>query len=135
MKLIENELIKEKAGLEKILHEARKRIKNAPKGRMYTNKKDSHVEYYLQDETKKNGKYIKKENIGIAKRIAQRDYDIKLIKKLEERIRAIEIFLKKYDKTDVFAVYEKTKECRRELLDSTILSNEEYVRRWESVKY
>lgn len=154
MKSIEIELIKEKEILEKKLLKVRKRIENAPEGKMYVNKKKTYAEYYLKNSSyqgremvkdkeeedikilnRKNVKYIRKENLSIAKEIAQRDYDISLLKNAEERIHAIEVFLRKYVKTDVSKIYEKTNEYRRILLEDVILSDEEYVRRWESVEY
>lgn len=152
MKCIEVELLKEKEKLEKELIKAKQRVKDAPEGRIYINKKDSYVEYYFKKAAKKdkhdeeegkhingpnpkNGKYIRKENLYIAKQIAQRDYDLSLIKNTEERIRAIDVFLKKYKKTNISEIYDKINEYRRILLEEAILSDEEYVRMWESVEY
>ncbi len=82
-----------------------------------------------------NGRYMRKKEIKLAKAIAQRDYDRQVIKLGEERIRAIELFLKKYKRTDLRNMYEKVNPLRRELIEASILSDEEYARRWEKVEY
>lgn len=82
-----------------------------------------------------NGRYMKKSEQSVAQRIAQRDYDVNVIKRAEERIKAIETFLKSYEKTSLKVLYQKTNPYRRELISASILSDEEYVRRWQEVEY
>lgn len=158
MKYIEKQLIKEREELEKYIKKVKERLKNAPRGRLRICSKGSRVEYYLKEEKKKvkgkndadkspdntkafkekinkNGKYIRKKDEILAQKLVQRDYDISLLEKAEEKVKAIDAFLERYKKADVSRVYEDTNSYRRRLLEDAIVSNEEYVKQWESVKY
>lgn len=71
----------------------------------------------------------------LVKRLAQRDYDLCIIKKAEERIKAIEHFLELYDRTCLKKLYQKTNSYRTALIAPTVLSDEEFVRQWQALEY
>ena len=144
MKTIETALRKEMRQLEKIADEARRRLKTAPKGHLRIVKKRGGVEYYYKsdDESSRkvdkrncNGKYMKKSEAKLAKEIAQRDYDTCVVKNAEERIKVIDTFLKKYEKTSLEEIYQKTSQYRRELICADVISDDEYIKKWQAVKY
>lgn len=82
-----------------------------------------------------NGKYIKKSETKLAKDIAQRDYDILVVKKAEERVKAIDTFLKKYEKTSLKEIYQKTNRYRRDLICASVISDDEYIKQWQAAEY
>lgn len=133
MKSICTILMEEQEQLEKILAEAKKRNENAPAGNLYIKRKHGKMEYYLEVDGKR--RYIKKCERGVAEKIAQRDYDTKVIKRVERRLREIHDFLKVYETTCLKRLYRETNPYRRELVQATVLSDEEYVKRWLDVEY
>ena len=142
MKTLETILKNEVKQLEKIVAATKIRLKSAPEGHLRVKKKRGAAEYYLKDVNGAHvndrtyyGRYLKKSEIKLARKIAQRDYDIHVIKNAEERIKAINTFLEKYDKTSLKILYEKTNQYRRELIEPPVRSDEEYIRRWQEVKY
>lgn len=137
MKTIETILRKEKQQLKKLVEENKKRGKAAPKGRIRILNKHSGVEYYYKsvDDENKNGRYIKKSEEELARRIVQRDYDADIVKNAEARIKAIDSFMTSYEKTSLTGIYEKMNPYRRELISTPIISDEEYIKRWQSVEY
>ena len=138
MKKIESILREEQQTLEKIVRKIEKRETDVPKGHIRIMKKTAGAQfYYVVDRSSKevNGKYIKKNEMDLARRIVQRDYDAKIIKNAEKRIKAIDAFLKGYAETDIKDIYEKMNPYRRELLAQPILSDEEYIRQWQMVSY
>ncbi len=136
MKTIETMLKKEMKELQKIIESAEKRLKNTPRGYLRILKKKNTVEYYLKDDvTGGNGRYLKKNEKDIAKAIAQRDYDVILLKNTRERLKSIELFLDKYKKTSLRDMYQRINPCRRELIDAVEISDEEFVKQWKSVIY
>ena len=139
MKKIEVTLKNEANELKKIIENAKKRLKNAPSGHLRISKSRGRVEYYFKDEqcsaSGKNGRYMKANERKLAKCIAQRDYDIQLLKKATERVKAIEKFLEKYEKTGLKEMYQKMNPHRRELIDAVVISDEEYVKQWQAVDY
>lgn len=137
MKTIESKLREEMKQLEKILAEAQKRLKTAPKGHLRIAKKRGGAEYYYKSDevSQKNGRYMKKEEAGLARRIAQRDYDLSVVKHAEERIKAINTFLGKYERTSLKQIYQQTNLFRRKLVYAPMISDEEYIRQWQAVEY
>lgn len=138
--MIEKMLEKEADELRKIIGEADKRKKIGPQGTLRISQKKTGVEYYIktndgQDKCLNKEHYLKKKDMQTAKEIAQRDYDIKLLKNAKTRLQAIEIFLKKYKETCIKSIFQKMHPKRRELIDKIIISDEEYVKRWCEVAY
>ena len=130
-------LKKEYQQLKQIVDETKGRLQNAPKGNLRIAKKEKGVEYYYvaEGEENKNGRYIKKKNIDLAKSIAQRDYDAIILKKATKRLNMIENFLKEYTKTNLHEVFRKINSYRRELINPYIISDEEFVKCWQEEKY
>lgn len=139
MKEIVSVLIEEKNMLKHVVHNIERRQKQIQQlnitGNLRIAYKKGKPNYYLVQKGEKIGRYMKKEELSIAKVIAQRDYDMQILKNAKGRIRAIENFLKKYNKTDLKKIYNKTHQHRREMIEIDIISDEEYVRRWSIVKY
>ena len=142
MKTIEKVLEEELSQLRECVAKAKKRLDKAPRGNLRVRKWKGVVEYYYRnkesgsdEESRSNGRYLKKSELGFASKLAQRDYDISVVKRAEERIKAIERFLEAYDKTCLKKLYHKTNCYRKVLISPDILSDEEFIRRWQSVEY
>ena len=122
MKTMEVILKKECKQLKKIVAEMKGRLQNTPKGNLRIAKKEKRVEYYYvaEGEENKNGSYIKKKNLDLAKNIAQRDYDAIVLKRATKRLKLIENFLKGYVKTNLCEVLRKTNSYRRELINPVL---------------
>lgn len=146
MKTVESVLREEKKQLEKIIEEAKKRLRLAPAGHLrvrawkgvveyYYNKTDSSSDAGRLNSTSSNGRYLKKCEVILARNIAQRDYDTQVVKMAEERTKVISAFLKKYKKTNLKNIYQRMNIHRRKLLDVCVLSDEEYVKQWQNMKY
>ena len=73
--------------------------------------------------------------MNLAKTIAQRDYDAIILKKATKRLKLIESFLKEYEKTDLYEVFQKINSYRRELINPCIISDEEFIKHWQEEKY
>lgn len=137
MKTIEVILREERKQLENIVEEARRRLTSVPEGHLCIKKKGGNVEYYYYNskDTGMHGRYIKKSEREFARRVAQKDYDTGIVKYAELRIKAIDSFLISYEKTNLKENYEKMNPYRRELISVPIISDEEYIRQWQLVKY
>lgn len=179
MHTIETTLRRERKQLERIVEDAKIRLKTAPEGRLRIQKKRGRTEYYYKKDSHSreetagiehadkgsagiehadkgrigvervdngnisdhktggchNGRYLKKDEKNLAMGIAQRDYDIKVIKKAEERIKAIDSFIEKFQKTSLDSMYESINQCRRDLISSRVICDSEFIKQWQSVKY
>ena len=136
MKTLKTVLNEEVYYLEQLMKQAQARLAKAPKGFLRIVKKRTWTEYYYKGaETSRNGRYIAKSEFELVQKIVQRDYDEQLVKTAEKRTKAITEFLRRYDMTDLKEVYRKMNPYRRELLITHVLSDEEYIREWQSVEY
>ena len=80
-------LKKEKQELEKLVKRAKERMRTAPQGNIRVRKWRNVVEYYYVEQNKKptdNGRYMKKNEIGLVRKIVQRDYDEEYAKRWQE---------------------------------------------------
>lgn len=138
MQTMEALLREEVKQLKKIEAEAGKRLKTAPKGHLRIMKKGNSVEYYYKNSDEggsSNGRYMRKSEFALAKAIAQKDYDVQVVKYAKERIKAIDIFLRKYKETSLKALFYKTNQYRRALVTAQVISDEEYIRKWQMIEY
>ena len=80
-------------------------------------------------------KYLKNKDITLAKELAQRDYDYKLLKQLRKRQQIVEKLIATYDMTNPEDIYSEMSADRQELVVPRMLSDENYAARWQSVEY
>lgn len=141
MMTIETVLTKELDELKLITEESIRRLSASPSGLLRVAQKQGKYEYYLKEDDYacSNGRYLRKDEKDIAIAVAQRDYDMQVVKKAEERIKEIERFLDKYENTSLKEIYTKMSLGRRDLinayLDTRIVSDDEFVKRWLAVEY
>ncbi len=91
--------------------------------------------YHKADSTDEHGKYIHSKDRKLAVRLAQKDYDVKLLEVLEYQLKQIDRFLKHYDPNAAIKVYEDLSEARKLLVTPEYLTDEEYVKQWLSIPY
>lgn len=150
MKTTEMILEEEVSQLKKIAESARKRLETAPKGGLRITRKKRGLEYYYKEsesngkagensdsraKENRNGRYMRKREMPLVKRLAQRDYDICVLKRAEERMKAIERFLEVYDRTNLKNLYRKTNSYRKSLITPVVISDEEFMKQWLLVEY
>lgn len=137
MRKIEDELMKEVKNLEMIEKQIREKLRKAPKGFLRISNSHARTEYYYKsdDVNRKNGRYIRKGEMELARRLAQRDYDVQLLEKVHNRRCAIDKFLSEYKKTNLANIYDNTNKYRKELISPLVISDEEFVRKWLAVEY
>lgn len=122
--------------LERMKLKVEKSLKKAPEGTLVLSQSNGTTQYYHKTERQqKKGKYISSEERKIAAALAQKDYDLHFLKRVEEQkkriCRAIDIL----PEDDVMEVYSELSEARKKLVTPHILTDEEYVEQWMSVQY
>lgn len=138
MKTVKEMLLEEKGELETIKGKVRTSLQNAPEGFLRVKRKRGGLEFYYKENDGRanaNGRYMKKREFHIACQIAQRDYDKLVLKSLENRISAIDVFLHQYDETDLTNSYNKTGELRRKIIKPWKIPEQEYADAWQNVSY
>ncbi|MBQ8233753.1 MAG: hypothetical protein IJZ34_17805 [Lachnospiraceae bacterium] len=113
-----------------------KAIVTAPKGTLRISGHDDKVQYYQRNDPKDiNGAYIRGKDIQLARGLAQKDYDQKVLRSTEQELSAINKYFSNYPVTCAEQIYEKLHKERRKLIEPIIEPEEQYVDKWEAVSY
>lgn len=121
---------------EQLIKRLQRDISVAPEGalRIIANKK-KYQYYHRHTKQDSQGEYIPVKLASIATALAQKDYDERLLKTLEQQSKAIERFLKEFDPDAAIQVFEKLNEPRKQLVTPVFISDKEYVDKWLSMTY
>ncbi len=139
MTRLEDELRKFREEYEGVGRKAAEYIEKSPEGYLRISECNSRKQYYQvnSDNSGKyyNGKYLRKDEIQIAKALAQKEYAKNLLKITDERVRQANNFLMSYEEDELGKVYSNLSVQRKELITPIVLDDEEYARRWMAVEY
>jgi len=111
-------------------------LKNAPEGHLRVSQSGGKVQYYKRTDPKDfNGKYLTDEEIQIACKLAQKDYDKKVLRAAEQELNAIQKYKSKYPTKTPEQIYESLHKARQKLIFPIKETDEQFIARWEAVKY
>jgi hypothetical protein len=129
-------LITRRIGIEKELVRLEKDLERAPEGRLRICKNRVRHQYYqCVCSAGRKGKYIPDASVDLAKALAQKDYDSKLMTTLRGEKNAICEFLQNFHPEQVDEVFRSLREQRKPLVIPIRLPDEDYVKQWLSVVY
>ena len=135
-KEIRETMIKRKTGLLRLEKEIKNQLQDAPEGSLRISKSRGRTQYYLRKKpTDRGGVFIKKDKKELAARLAQKDYDQKLLKAVCLEMKAIDIFLHDYPELEAEQVFLKLSDARKELVIPFIDPDEVYARRWQDMPF
>ena len=116
--------------------EKEKALKKAPQGCLRVCQQGNATRYYKRSDPKDfNGVYIKRKDIGVAQKLAQKDYDKKVLCNSEKELYAIKKYFEHCPEIYAEEIYENLHKERQKLIQPICRTEEEYVREWESVSY
>ena len=118
----------------------RNKIQGLPKGTLKSvlvhRKEGNLYQYYCRsDGYDATGRYLKKEEIGLAKQLAQKEYYEKALKVAEREKALLITYLDKSDENALLKVYTDMKEGKRILVEPYVLTDDEFARRWQEKKF
>ena len=113
-----------------------KRLKNAPEGSLKIVRKGKRAElYHRAGKSDRQGTYLNKSNLTLAKKLAQKDYDTRAAKILDHKIKLLDALEKSFPIKDLEGLYDTYPQKVKQLIKTLVLSQEEYCSRWEKVSY
>ncbi|SFI66705.1 hypothetical protein SAMN04487775_10434 [Treponema bryantii] len=123
--------------LQKLLDSKKKSYEKSPQGRIRISQNGGHPEFYLITERGSlRGKYLPHSKETLARQLAQKDYDARLIKQLQKEISALQNYLKQTDNGRAIPeLYENLCPARRDLITPATLTNEEYAAHWQEISW
>lgn len=133
---IKQEIKKEKIYYRALQERIKKSLAIAPEGNLRISNSRGNSQFYCYTNPKDTvGKYIKKKETALIKALAQKDYDRKVLDKVEEYLIQLEMLEKITAEVDIKIEYEKLHEARKKFVVPYEISDEEYVKQWKSISY
>ncbi len=132
---LKKELLKRREYLEKLLSDHRDNIINIPGTLRITHKKGVPYYYHRERKTDRSGKYINKKNLQLAKELAQKDYDQRMICTITDELTAIDTFIRLNPDIPPEDIYLSLSPERRNLVESMIETDDMFAEKWISAPY
>lgn len=113
-----------------------KALKSVPTGTLRICSSKNRTQYYHRTDPKDfNGTYIRENDFYMAKKLAQKDYDKKVLDATEQEVKIIDKYLSGYPKKNMEQIYEGLHKERQKLVIPVKEPDEQYVSAWESAEY
>ena len=136
MRISVKELMERKGFLEELIGQLRSALVCAPAGKLRINYDGSNPRYYIRANKKdRNGKYVRKSDMHRVAAIAQRDYNAEALGAAVRELEGIDRLLEALDQGVVEETYEGLILPRKKLVIPATMSDEEFGRVWQEVKY
>lgn len=111
-------------------------LENAPEGVLRVCCHGRRTQYYRRENAKDiNGVYLCKKDMDLVCRLAQKEYDQKVLRSVEKELVVIERCLAEYPVTGAEEVYEKLHRERKKLVVPVWEPQEQFVQKWEAAVY
>lgn len=116
--------------------EKQRALKTAPEGSLRICCRGNKSQYYQRNNPKDfNGVYIREKDVELAQKLAQKDYDQKVLCSIEEELNAIRKYRLNCPTKSAEQLYENLHRERRKLINPIIETDEQYIFNWENVTY
>ena len=122
--------------LTRLIGAKKRALKAAPSGFLRIANVRGNDRYYKVDEGKRQmGVYLNQKNLDLARQLAQKSYDLKVLKAAELELQAWNLLASHFPGTTVEEVYETLSPARQKLVTPIIPTDEQYRKQWEEVTY
>lgn len=135
MRGLRNSLLAEQIRLETIICEIKARLEQAPEGRLRLSRSHNYLQYYCCTDENRSGSYIARENIELAKNLAQKAYDEKVLQLAEKRLSQIQKITKDYADDELEKLYSKEHVDRQKLIKPVETTWEGQLQAWRIQEY
>lgn len=111
-------------------------LSDAPSGFLSISPHQGSYQYFLVAENaRRTETYIPREKIETARKLAQRDYNRRMLSEMLVQLNALKKFEKKYVAQKLEGYFETLHTARRSLVTPLLLPNEDFAALWQSVPY
>lgn len=120
----------------KIKKEKEKSLLKVPEGSLRVCSSHGKIQYYHRTDPKDfNGTYISSKEKKLAQKLAQKDYDQRVLKVVEKELQAIEKYRGKYPEKCAEEIYETMHMERKKMITPILETTEQFVANLESLQY
>lgn len=122
--------------VQSLMERVQESLKDAPEGTLRCEMaQGKYPQYYLvhKDEREKypRGRFLRKSEQDLARRIAQKEYDLQMLEALKEKERLLKNIIKGQNAPTLKSIYQNMTEARKRLVVPHILTDDQYVKEWE----
>lgn len=133
---LQDELLIRKASLEKALLAAKKVLDHAPDGKLRISRKKTGVQFYhVKNPKDTHGRYIRKEQIDLVKRLAAKSYASRLKQRATRELRVLNEYLTIISDKSADTVFDEIGETRRKLVTPILLSESRRAEIWMNEEF
>lgn len=119
--------------LKKMKVELEERLQGTPSGTLECKMCRTTQQFYQRINGKMN--YIRKSDRELAERLAQRDYDRKLLMNINDKIHLIEKFLAVFNLEKIYNLYDELTTVRKSLVKPLLISDADYINQWKRLNF
>ena len=113
-----------------------KSLRRAPEGTLNLSTSNGSSQYYHKIKRhEKKGKYIEKGNYKLIKALAQKDYDLRMLKEVEVRKKNLQKIRMNFPEKCLDEIYSSLPLARKQFVKPYVVPDDEYVKEWLEVEY
>ena len=133
---MKKQLIKEQERLAKIFKRTKQELENAPEGTLRIGKSQGYPQYYhCKNGTSHNGVYLPKKEIELARQLAQKSYNEKILRYAEKTYIKISGLLKDYEDDKMEQILFSEHPERQKLISPVEATFQQKLEHWKSQPY
>ena len=131
---LEELLKKERDRLQKISRLVESRLVNVPDGFLKVTTSKNNAQFIYCSGNKQNV-YIKKDNVKLAYKLAQKSYDYKVKRLVDKRLKQLEKIAEEYKDNEIEDIYRELHPIRKNIVEAVEIPWERRIKEWKSVSY
>jgi len=122
--------------LNRMKSEKEKALQHVPEGTLRICSHGNRTQYYYRKDPKDaSGVYMKESEHDFARKLAQKEYDQKVLRAIEKELSVVKKYLNNYPEVVAEQVYEKLHKERQKLKVPILETDEQYIKKWEETQY
>lgn len=121
--------------LKHIITQTKRAIERSPEGFLQITNSHGVIQFYQIIGNRTQRTYLGKKDLPLAKALAQKSYDIKVLRAAEQELKAWEQFAKYFPDMTVEEVFDTLSPARKKLVTPICPTDEQYRKQWEAVTY
>ena len=130
------EIESRKSELRQAIREKKQALQRAPEGRLRISAQGETPRFYHVVETGDHtGRYISVKEQPLARKLAQKAYDLEVLRLAQEELDALEQWERRTPARVMEEVYDSLSPLRQSLVAPLVQTDEEFLREWESVTW
>ena len=127
--------------MERLIRYLKKQSVNHLEGSLHVSHSAENPNYYVylpmeisekegEDSPQMVRRYIPKKELPLAEGLAQKEYNLKILREAEQELHHVKRFLKNYHEENLVRIYEQLAAAKKKLVTPIVYPTDEYVQQW-----